>query len=428
MLSFKQFLLEYLTTDETRSIENWNRSPEVSKHTDHFFGEGNDEITEPLMNTEDKSEIHRAIERHLGQEIPKENYNDGRYYNRNTGTISRLTQDIKDDKLKNDFKNDNTRKNVAVNSMRVRTTRSKEGIAGQSSHGQSWEQSSCKNFNTGSQRHKLQSEYQNGSVVSYLHDGNGKEIARVTFHPHIDSDGNVVYKRNSHYGYKHPEFEKHNIEMEKRLSSGKNKLSMYTIHPNVYNDSGIKETLHPDLSDSDIDQLLNHEEPSIRRKLAKSDNLKSHHIDKLIGDEDTSVIKAVADHKKLTSNQIDKLISRPNVAIRAIVAKSEKLSPEQFDKLLASKDTNINRELASNPIIYGDQIHKLIDFGSDDVNQNLANHGNLEKEHIDRLVRSPSILVRRNIAKRKDLHPDHIAILKNDTDKKIRDEFDDNLI
>jgi hypothetical protein len=246
MLRFKQFILEYLTPEEKKQVSTWDkRTPEATKATDHFFGVGNEDHYEPLVNTGDKSEVHRAIERHTGRTISQEDYNKGLIRDEN-GKQKRIGEIISDPGLKTQFKTDNTRKNVKANNLSVRTTRSAEGVAGQTSHGQGWKEKSCKNFNTGINRHYLPKEVMHGTVVSYLHDHKGKEIARATFHPHINAEGNVVYRRDSYYGLKHPEFENHNREMEFRLSHPHVGSEDYIKHPEVYNDNGVRVAIHPE--------------------------------------------------------------------------------------------------------------------------------------------------------------------------------------
>ena len=79
MLTFRKFLdlKEELTPEQKEHVSNWHRDPEAIKHTDHYFGVGNDERHEPLEGTMNKSEIHRQVERHLKREIPHEDYKAG---------------------------------------------------------------------------------------------------------------------------------------------------------------------------------------------------------------------------------------------------------------------------------------------------------------------------------------------------------------
>ena len=50
-------------------------SSEARKATDHFFGVGNDHVKEDVIGLEpDKSEVHRAVERHLGKQLASSEY------------------------------------------------------------------------------------------------------------------------------------------------------------------------------------------------------------------------------------------------------------------------------------------------------------------------------------------------------------------
>ena len=82
MLTFKSFLRyslsEELTPQQKKQVAKWPRDPKALRHTDHFFGAGNDDVIEPLQGGGNKSEPHRAVERHLGHEISPEDYKIGK--------------------------------------------------------------------------------------------------------------------------------------------------------------------------------------------------------------------------------------------------------------------------------------------------------------------------------------------------------------
>lgn len=318
MLSFKSYitLLESLTDKEKLSLNSWNRTPEATKATDHFFGQGNDEIHEPLDNTGDKSEIHQAVEKHLGTEIKPEEYKQGIV--KTPKGLLRLGSAISDPTLKSQFKNDNTRKNKKHNNLSVLVTRSKEGIAGQTSHNQSWEDHSCKNFNTGSNRHYLQHEYKHGSVVSYLHDHEGKELARATFHPFINDEGNYAYKQNSYYGIHHPEFKKKNQELEKRLSQPHKGSFIYNIHPDVYNNADHDKIIHPNATKEHLDKALNDENYYVRLAAIQHPNVTKEHLDKSLNDEDSDIRRTAIQHPNVTKEHIDKALNDENALVRNV--------------------------------------------------------------------------------------------------------------
>ena len=80
MLRFKQYIKinEELTDEEKAQVAKWpKRTAEASKATDHYFGTGVDDKYTQLKDTHGKSEVHHAIERHLGKEITQDEYKSG---------------------------------------------------------------------------------------------------------------------------------------------------------------------------------------------------------------------------------------------------------------------------------------------------------------------------------------------------------------
>lgn len=161
MLRFKQFLKEYLTDVQRERYSDVEMTPKARDATDHFFGEGNDQVREELKGFEaDKSETHRKIEQHLGQDISHEDYRKGTTADK-FGRQVKLGKLIKDQQLRDEFNRDNTRAGVkkAV-SHYVTVVRGTE-VAGQTNSapdpahpkGHSWGSLSCKNVDTGSNRH-----------------------------------------------------------------------------------------------------------------------------------------------------------------------------------------------------------------------------------------------------------------------------------
>lgn len=369
MLTFKQFILEYLTPDEKKKVAKWEpKTPEATKATDHFFGIGNEEHHEPLVNTDDKSEIHREIEHHLGAEIPSEEYKSG--FTKIKGNPTRISSLISDSTLKNQFKNDNTRKNIKTNNLTVRTTRSAEGIAGQTSHGQSWEQHSCKNFNDGSNNHYLPNEYKHGTVVSYLHDHEGKEIARATFQPYTNAEGNTIYKKDSYYGLKHPEFEKHNDEMERRLSKPHKGSSLYEIHPDVYPDSGDFMTLHPDIPN------------------------KSEEINKILDSGDGYERGGIIRHKEASSDNLHKALDDSDHFVRQMAAKHKNVTPEHISKALDDPNSLVSIAAISNKNASAKNIEKALNHPSEDIRIKALQHPNSTIDHIRKALKDKSLEVR----------------------------------
>ena len=80
MIRFKHFLKinEELNDNEKAEVATWpQRTAKATKATDHYFGKGVEDKHTPLEGTHNKSEIHHAIERHLGKEITQDEYKSG---------------------------------------------------------------------------------------------------------------------------------------------------------------------------------------------------------------------------------------------------------------------------------------------------------------------------------------------------------------
>jgi hypothetical protein len=246
---------EYLTPGEEAKVAKWKkRTPQATKATNHFFGGDEiEDIYRPLVDLDGKSEVHAAIEQDIGIPISSDDYKKGMVKDKN-GKQIRIGSAISDPKLRTAFKTDPLRKGQSTKaaSRNVRITRSPTGVAGQTSHEQSWEGHSCKNFNDGSNRHYLCHEVEHGTVVAYLTDKeSSEEIARGTFQPYTNNEGNYMYKLDSYYGENNAQFKKYLKQLEIELSQPHSGSLWYNIHPNVYNDSGVETAVTPNANYED---------------------------------------------------------------------------------------------------------------------------------------------------------------------------------
>src|SRR5574343_1634633 len=110
MINLRKLLLEKLDDSHIEEYRQYEMTPDAQKATDHFFGKNNNKIEEPinLTNLSDKSEIHKAIEKHLNKEISTKDYINGKVTD-HLGREVRLGRLIKDENLKNQFASDTTR-------------------------------------------------------------------------------------------------------------------------------------------------------------------------------------------------------------------------------------------------------------------------------------------------------------------------------
>jgi hypothetical protein len=255
---------EYLTGDEEAEVAKWKkRTPQATKATNHFFGSDEiEDIYRPLVDLDGKSEVHAAIEQDIGIPISSDDYKKGMIRDKD-GKQIRIGSAISDPKLRISFKTDPLRKGQSTKAAtrNVRITRSPTGVAGQTSHGQSWQDHSCKNFNDGSNRHYLCHEVEHGTVVAYLTDKeSGEEIARGTFQPYTNKEGNYIYKLDSYYGENNAQFKKYLNQLEKELSQPHSGSLMYDIDPDVYNDSGVETAVTPNANYEDYKNAFEQDE------------------------------------------------------------------------------------------------------------------------------------------------------------------------
>lgn len=313
--TYFQFILEYLTPEQKKEWGAFKMQKAAREHTDHFFGKGNNVIHEPLMNhTADKSEVHKAIERHLGQQIPHEDYKAGvatDKYGRKT-KIGRL---VKDQNLQKQFASDNTRAGSKTGSQFTMSIHRGTQVAGQTNpipnkehpKGHSWENQSCKNIEDGLHSESLEHEIKHGTVVAFAHDHTGKEVYRATLQPYTRADKTKesdiddwendkgyksdnkhprVYHVDAEYGVKKPEFTAHAHDIAKRLSAKapieeNGKMVKYRVHHAVYDDKGRGETFHSDLNTSHIDKIVKSGSPQDKADIAEHPKLQPHHIEEL---------------------------------------------------------------------------------------------------------------------------------------------------
>ena len=386
MIKFRNFLLlkEELNDKQKEEVSKWPRDPKAIEATDHYFGKDNHDITEHLAGTQDKSEIHKQIERHLGRPISPEDYKSNKaidHYGRHT-SISKL---ISKHPLLQNFNNDSTRQGNKYTGLSVHVTRSPHGVAGQTSSGQSWEQESCKNFQNGCNKDFLKSEVKHGTVVAYLKDHKGKEIARSTLHPHHNNAGHVAYAVNSHYGIDHADFHEHVDDVVKKLSGPhKGGNPLYNIHPDVYNNSYMDYILHPFTTPEELNSLSD-KNPNTR-----------------------SIQKAVFNHPNVTNEMLHKGIKSDNEDMSYIALASRKIKSEHLDTALKHKNPMIRREATYSNKITGGQLHTSLKDEDEDIRASAAAHQKIKPEHIDVAMKDPSENVRNAALSQPLATSDHI--------------------
>ena len=409
MKKFLQFIKEELSPTEKQKVDSWEKpDSDVLAHTDHYFGEGNHVKTYPLEGTQDKSETHKATEHHLGITISPDDYKQGvaeDKYGRKAKIGGLLTRTKASQELINNFANDTTRQGKAYSGLTVHISRHPHDIAGQTSGNQSWAQESCKNFNSGSHKDYLRAEVANGTVVGYLKDHTGKEIARTTFQPHINNEGDVAYAVNSHYGIRHQGFMDEMGKVATQLSGEhKGGSILHRIHDEVYNDNKPHTILHPAISSKQLTDVLN--------------SGASYHIK-----------VSALNHPKITNKHINDILSSDKNGVLSShvirnLARDNKLTQSHIEMAMNSKHPQVTTELLSTPNALSEkQVSHLYDkhINNDLVRQYALNHDNFPKDRIDSVIdnpRKPEDL--EEIATNRNLTPKHIDKLLSSNNIRAR--------
>ena len=488
MLSFKNYLkeeilLEYLTDSQRKQYSSVEMSDQAKNATDHFFGKDNDHVKEDLIDYDhDKSEVHRKIEDHLAQKIDSDSYKKGLAKDK-YGRDVKIGRLVNDDKLRNDFANDNTRAGTKSSQGHYVTVVRGTEVAGQTNPkpnaehpgGHSWRELSCKNIESGVHRGFLKKEITHGTCLARVHDHNGQEIYRATLHPHYNKDGEVAYGVDGEYGIKHPSFTQHAAHVAERLSGELKGDPIFTKDKRVYNDSGVKTMVHPsttskhlddiikngslaqklsvashkNISSESLDKLVNHKSENIRTAVAKNPNLSSEHLHKLLSDKDTTTPISALNNPNITPEHIEKALNHPNpsVAVAVVdskanddhiskaidniqksndrfskirVGESPKVKGKNLEKLLTDSDTYaVSHVIRKNPNITPDHIDQLSKSNSGDILSAALQHKHTTEKHVEDAFKRNPEIAKRGIVRSSKAKPHHLEHYMGDEDDYI---------
>ena len=429
MLKFKNFLLmmEELNQSQKETVSKWPRDPAALSHTDHYFGKDNDDITIQLDGTQDKSEIHNKVETHLGRQIPIEDYKANKTtdkYNRSV-SVSKL---IKSPVLLQNFNNDSTRQGKKYTGLSVHVTRSAHGVAGQTSGEQSWADESCKNFDNGMNRQYLKPEVKHGTVVTYLKDHTGKEIARATLHPHYNNKGHVAYAVNSYYGIDNEDFHDHVDKLSQDLSGPhKGGNHTYTIHPDVYNDMGHDKILHPAITTTALKNLQNKfpNNLSIHRAIYHHPNTTKEMIHDGIKSDNEDIASLALDSSRLKSEHIDTALSHSSPLVREAAMESKKVSKTQLHTALKDNSTDVRLAALWNPKIKEEHLDAVFadKTNAPKVRERAVMHGLATEKHINQGLADPDYSAKLSAIRNKNATDKNITKALNVKSDGEKDHF-----
>jgi HEAT repeat protein len=435
MLKFKDFLkegllLEYLTDEQRSKYSKIKMTDKARTDTNHFFGVGNDRVKEDLKDYDhDKSEIHKQIEKHIGKEIHSDEYVKGQTTDK-YGRPAKIGKLIKDEKLRNQFANDNTRAGSKTNTKHYVTVVRGTEVAGQTNSapnkqhpkGHSWGEQSCKNVDTGSNRHYLEPEIKHGTVLVRVHDHNDQEIYRATLHPHHNNRDHTAYALDSEYGVKHPAFTAHAHNVAKRLSGEhKGGSFVYKINKDVYNDSENENIHHPNVTHDHISKALDDEDWQVRHAAINRPNATTEHISKALDDEDYHVRLAAINHPNVTHDHISKALDDEDWEVRRSAVSNPNAKPEHISKALKDNEATVRFNAINHTNATHEHINKALNDEDWQVRRAAVSNPNAKPEHISKALDDEDNEVRRRAARHPNATPDHISKALDDEDNEVRE-------
>jgi hypothetical protein len=436
MISFKLFLLEYLTDAQRKSFAHISMTDKARADTDHFFGKDNDivhgEISIDAGHHEHKSEVHRAVERHIGQEIHHDDYRRGIIKDK-YGRDVKIGRLIKDKKLRDAFASDSTREGSRKGSIfKTSTVRGIE-VAGQTNSapdphhpkGHSWAQLSCKNVDDGTNRYYLENEIRHGTVVHRIHDHTGQEIYRATLQPHHNERGDVAYSVDSEYGIKHPVFTRSSHKVAKKLS-GEYKPGIFVKHAKVYDNNSQKYILHPDTTEETLHKLLKHSDVNIRIATIQHPNITPEHISTALEDKDKRVREIAAYHLKASSDHLHKALNDKDFEVRMAAASNKNANAEHLHKALNDRNYIVRRAATSNPNANTEHLHKALHDNFFVVREAAASHPNANAEHLHKALNDNNEFVRYAAINNSNVNAEHLHKALNDENERVRKAAKEN--
>jgi len=245
MINFLE-LTEILNKAQKAKVNRWKKGD--NSFSDHLFDHPTH--TEKTISLEHpESEGHSEdIKNHLAPHgIKIKDYKSGIGEDKHGREIKlgkALEKTKAPDELKNKFANDPARSNKGIgsNDLRVTISRHPHHVAGMTSGGHCWENESCMNFETGSNKDYLKQDVKHGTHVAYLHHKDDKDLehplARIALKKFADDETghSVLRPENRTYGPPSDAFT-HTVHKFINDKMPPNDSGIYHKNPNVYNDA-----------------------------------------------------------------------------------------------------------------------------------------------------------------------------------------------
>lgn len=242
----KVYLIEALTPKQKAKVDNWEHGD--TSFSDHAFESPAHKRTYIELGSNQKGQHEDEITAHLAQHgYTMHSYKDGiakDKYGRLV-KIGKALGKTKGEHLLDKFTGDPVRqqKSASNDDHQVVISRHPHDVAGMTSSGHSWINSSCMNFATGQNKHYLPEDVKHGTHVAYLIHKNDTEIkkplARIALKPFqdIESGQKILHPESATYGNAPDSFQSTvNSWAAKHFPVDPSKI--YKKNPDVYHDTG----------------------------------------------------------------------------------------------------------------------------------------------------------------------------------------------
>lgn len=414
MISFKQYLREYLTRDQIKKIKaqygDIDISDDARKATDHFFGKGNDVVRGVLKPSEDtdQSEIHRAVSRALhpkiGRDLTHDEYKSGKVIGPDGRTFR--IGGLLPDNLKDHFASDPIRKDKDYNKGLSYSVHRGIQVFGQSNSaphsihptGHSWK--SCKDVDSGLMRDYLPAEVRHGTLVVFHHDKDGREIGRATLQPYKNLYGETAYHVDSHYGSKPEEFKELAKEIARRASTPIEndpddlEAHVFKINKDVYNDSDIKHIINPNASEEIVDELRRNPDHRIRIAALRHDLSDSNHVLNALKDRNAEVRYVAASHPLLPKDTLTNLIEGKDKKLAMAALKNPNHTGDHLLYAIKSGDTDLALAALDSRRIRNRHIKAALNHPDPEVQGKALSNENVDEKELIRGANSPYQIAR----------------------------------
>jgi hypothetical protein len=426
MISFKQYLREYLTRDQIKKIKNQYGDIDISddarKATDHFFGKGNDVVRGVVKPSEDtdQSEVHRAVSRALhskiGRDLTHDEYKSGKVVGLDGRTFR--VGGLLPDNLKDHFANDPIRKDKDYNKGLSYSVHRGIQVFGQTNSaqhsihptGHAWK--SCKDVDSGLMRDYLPAEVENGTLVAFHHDKDGREIGRTTLQPYRNMYGDTAYHVDSHYGSKSEDFKELAKEIARRASTPIEndpddlEAHIFKIKKGVYNDSGVEHIINPNASKDIVDELRRDPDHRIRIAALRHDLSNSDHVLNALKDRNAEVRAAAASHPLLPDNTLTDLIEGKDKKLAMAALTNPKHTGDHLMYAIKSGDTGLALAALNSRRIRKRHITAALNHPDEEVQGKALSNENVDEKELIRGSNSPYKIARHVLANKNT--PSHI--------------------